>query len=235
MSEWVPESERSTAWYLFNKLFKCSTPYMAGRDVGHIKQMGAVTTGDAQRDKDIYNSSISKMLTIARMAELHQQGVPVRVPSNEDAEIIYRHVEEHLLAWLDRVQTSLNPIRAPIQDLIVLDKFAGSLFEHARYVLTNKYDMSSLFEKSLAGAISRDTLVECMVTQERIDEIRSAIDKRPDSDDRLKAFEEQLPTRDGMGDAFTRVMANRQHGCRRTTPNAPATTSAGRFAERWGK
>jgi hypothetical protein len=66
------------------------------------------------------------------MAELWNTGACVALVKAQDAYTIYNDIEKHLIAWKNKIEAQYNPGFVPEEDLMLLDRFATSMYEHAK-------------------------------------------------------------------------------------------------------
>ena len=81
---YIPEDQRDSAWWIWNKKFTCRIPYLQSMSTDYIRQFGVMVSGDPVRDKAIVSETITTMLTIAQMVEYFSKGVTVGVVKYED-------------------------------------------------------------------------------------------------------------------------------------------------------
>lgn len=125
------KSEKIWTWY-----YKCLVPDFQSRSAAHIAQNGVYVTGIKSLDKALKNDWVRRYLTIDKMVDFYQQGVTVRVIDVADTKDIYDTVQTHLTLWLDTIRTGLNISDAPISDLIVMDRFAATVYPFAKPLFT---------------------------------------------------------------------------------------------------
>lgn len=152
MSAYVPESERTTAWWLFNKLFMCRVPYLQTMSAEYIREYGVLASGDPVRDKALGSETITTMLSIAKMIEYFSKGVTVGVVRYEDTKKIYEYISNHLQAWKRELEYSVNA-DAPVEDLLLMDRFASAVYVHARHQFTQDY-ADGIIARRLTGGMS---------------------------------------------------------------------------------
>lgn len=129
-------NETDTTVLLWEHLFKCRIPNLQTMSPEYIKQVGIFKTGDPGIDREIANQWITTMLSIAKMTEYFSEGVPIKVVKYEDVKTIYTYISRHLDAWKDQIQNGMNIGDAPIEDLILLDQFANTVYDRAKYQFT---------------------------------------------------------------------------------------------------
>lgn len=152
MERWVPEHERDTRWPIFNCLFYCRVPYLASRTVDDIKQFGMPISGDAAYDRQTANELVHRMITINQMIDYHQRGVQVEVVDPADTKKIYEHISAHLTAWANVLEGSLNKGNAPVDELLMMDNFANTVYSHAKYHFP-KEQVDSVFARRMGGVM----------------------------------------------------------------------------------
>lgn len=140
--------DKDTSYYLWEILFQCRLPETATVTELEYRVRGMATTGNPEMDRDIGNQLKLMWLPIHQMVEYHRVGVPVRLVKIDDAQVIYGYVQNHLEAWLTRVQHSYNDREVPVDDLVALDNFANDVYSHVKF-----NTKTALLENSLSRAI----------------------------------------------------------------------------------
>lgn len=138
MSTWVPENKRTTAWYLWNSKFHCRVSNIQTMSVEYLAEVGMPSIGDPIHDTQTANELVDRMLSVSQMVEYHQHGVNIHVIKYEDTKRIYELISNHLNAWKQQLENGFNIRGAPIEDLILLDKFANVVYKHAKYQFTTE-------------------------------------------------------------------------------------------------
>lgn len=149
MGAYVPPDKRDTAWYLFNELFMVRVNPNKIRTVEEIKLYGTPTTGNEDKDRELAKVEELRMLSIAQMEDIYNQGYPVKIVEYSDTEKIYTLVSKHLVAMRNLMGMSENFNNNPetLKELIRLDQFAGAMFDHARYEMKHDVPQSSLIAR----------------------------------------------------------------------------------------
>lgn len=143
---YVPEDQRTTAWYLFNKRFQVRIPDQATRSLEEIKQFGVPTTGDPVIDREMSKDWGMRYLCIAEMEDIFNRGYDVKVLRYSETKVIYELISNHLLEFRRFFETVMNN-RVPdetIEELIRLDKFAAAVYEPAKHLFTREIAQSIL-------------------------------------------------------------------------------------------
>ena len=161
MSTWIKESQRTTDWYIFNKLYMCMVKNIDSMSVDYIRMFGHPASGDDQSDRETANELVIRMLSIEQMAEYYKNGVTVQIVNPKDTKDIYERISAHLLAWKEMMRTSFNNRAAPVDDLLLLDKLATVVYSHAGPLLTTT-DVQSLLARRTGGvmSISRENIMK---------------------------------------------------------------------------
>ena len=163
MSKWVPENQRDTSYYIFNEKYRCTVPYIDMRSSDHIKMFGMPSTGIKEIDREAASERIDTYLSINQMIEYFKRGALVGVRKVSDTKAIYERITDHLNAWKLQLKNGLNNGDAPIDDLILMDKFANSVYAHAKYQFTSEI-IESLLLRQMNNIMpfNRDSLINNM-------------------------------------------------------------------------
>ena len=145
----VAPVERDTTFYLWDVQWRCRVPQLQTTDEDYIRHFGTPTTFNAAFDRELSQQWIDTMLSIAKMVEYHQRGIPVKVVKFEDMKAIYDHIENHLRAWINNVQNNLNIGDVPIDDLIAMNEFANTIYPIARSLHTEDTSINSSFMRAI--------------------------------------------------------------------------------------
>lgn len=161
MTQWVEESKRDTRWWIFHKQFLCRVSNIQSMSVEYLKMFGMPSSGDPYYDKQTANELIMRMLTIDDMVEFFRNGVSVYVCNVADTKEIYERITNHLMAWKHQLEHGFHTRGAPLDDLILLDRFAVAVYKHAKYQFTPDIvdsimarRMSSILKTSRADILS---------------------------------------------------------------------------------
>lgn len=121
---------------LFDYLYRVSMPYQLTRHEEDIRKFGTRITGVKAIDSDINNQWFVTMISVAEMTKYFEEGVPIKISYEKDIKEIYESISEHIHAWKVQLEHGINIGDAPIKDLVMLDQFANSIYEHAKYQFT---------------------------------------------------------------------------------------------------
>lgn len=133
----TPIERVDTTIKIFDYLYRVRINYMLSRSVEDLRQNGMTISGIASYDADIKNQMINMQLSIAQMVDYFAEGVPVYVTDPKDTREIYESISAHIYAWKSRLERGINIGDAPIEDLINMDKFANSVYAHAKFLICN--------------------------------------------------------------------------------------------------
>ncbi len=141
-----------------NYYYKCRFSYLQSRTVEDIKNTGVVVTGIREIDKDIDNQLITSYLTIEQMVNYFKQGVSIRLVSQADVKTIYAAIDDYLESWKSQLTRGVNIGGAPFEYLIAMDRFANTIYEHAKYHFTEDA-ISSVMARHLSeiGGLNGNT------------------------------------------------------------------------------
>jgi hypothetical protein len=133
---------------LWDYYFRVKVPYLATRSPTELKYYGTTLTGVKSMDNDIPNQEIITMMPICRMVDLFKEGISIKILHAPDVETIYNYISQHLNYWINELEKGINIRGAPIEDLILMDKFANEVYSHAKYHFT-KNVVDCLFASKL--------------------------------------------------------------------------------------
>ena len=120
---------------LWESSYLVRVPSLQARSREHVALYGVYITGIKNIDQALANDWMTTYMSIARMVELFDEGVAVRIVKESDVQRIYEAIEAHLRAWSAYLQKGVNVHDAPIEDLLAMDRFAQSLFPYAKPIL----------------------------------------------------------------------------------------------------
>lgn len=196
MTAYVPENQRDTAWYLFNKLFMCRVPLLQSMSPDYIRHFGIPISGDPVRDRAFTSEMHTSMIPISKMVEYFKNGVTVRVAKHEDTKAIYQIISNHLVAWKRELEVGLNNRNAPLEELVLLDKFASAVYPHAIQHMTDDFMTGVVADRMLNGMrVNKNNLFMRKPT----DPVTPVNQKEPD--------EPKKPERESLADVFAQRRA----------------------------
>lgn len=125
-------TEYSPAFKIFHFWWYIIVPQSAMYNVNDYEYFGIPTTGQRDWDLALANEKHQRAVTIAEMAQLVTDGVPLTLNDPNDAAKIYKLIGEHLTDWRDALVSRLKPPKPPLEGLYELNKLAGLLMPVAR-------------------------------------------------------------------------------------------------------
>lgn len=192
-----------TTSLLWEYYFKVRMPYLQTRSLQDIRNTGVAVTGIREIDNDIPNQQLTTMLTIAQMAEYFKEGVSIRVVHYEDIKTIYEYISQHIHVWKSRLERGINIGNAPVEDLILLDQFANTIYDHA------KYQFTADIADSLIGqhfAKTQRATVNNFFNSRTIGHLNKPANFT--YQDKYQSKEEEYPERDSLGEFFKHRLMN---------------------------
>jgi hypothetical protein len=138
--------------HIWDHLYKVRVPYLATMSEEYIKQFGVPTSGDKKIDREQMRQLITTYMPIAKMVDLFKQGTNIRLVEPDAPKKIYEAVSKYLDYCRDILENEINVADAPLEDLLAMDHFANSVYEHAKYHM-----VSSNPSSHLANALSKFT------------------------------------------------------------------------------
>ena len=137
------------------------------------------TTEDKEFDRQLARQPAKFWLNCAQMAELCHNGYPVSLVEYNDSLTVYTYVQNHLEQAMKALLGSMHVLEAPLDDLMILEEFAGRVFAHARFLmpkgqgpapgLITGLDLSGLGETSIFKVATAKTLKEAIAPVEEDD------------------------------------------------------------------
>lgn len=125
---------RDTTVGIWDYLYKVRIPDLQSRSVEDIRENGVRITGVEHIDKAMSKNKRTVYINIDEMVEYYRNGVPIQVIDPKDTKAIYDAISKHIYAWQDYIKNGVNLGSAPIEDLILMDQFANTVYEHAKYL-----------------------------------------------------------------------------------------------------
>lgn len=132
---------------IFDRRFLSKLPDVSVRSIDEVRMYGTYSTGVKEVDRALTNQWTTVMLTINEMVEKYKDGTMVRITQMGDVKIIYDIITQHLNRMKYFLSYGLNVGKIPIDDLILLDRFANDLYPYARPQFTRDTYNSILADK----------------------------------------------------------------------------------------
>ena len=201
MPTWVPPEQRDTRWYIWSELFQVRISNIENMSLDYLKHFGMPAIGESQYDQATANELITTMIPIARMVDCFEKGVKVYISKPSDTKIIYDHIQAHLIAWKQKLEDGMNVRDAPIKDLMMMDKFANAIYEHAKYEFTEAH-VDSIMARRMSGSLrlTRTKVLGNFTPQATT--INQATKEEKEDSEKTKVEESKYPKRVSMAETF---------------------------------
>lgn len=135
---------------IFDTIFMVRVPSISTYDPKMVEEFGSRTTGDKSMDDELLESTTVVGISIDKMLDLHDQGYSISVLNTSDMERIYNKIQDHLNAWRTHLTISVHVGKAPIDDLVKLDKFATTIFSNGGNILRPN-ELQDIFASQLTN------------------------------------------------------------------------------------
>ncbi len=149
-----PDDQHTAAYKLWHYTFEWIVAQMHLVDQNVIQQFGVVTTGDKLSDRALAEQPIRVQLSPAAVAEMVEEGIPVRIANPPDAAKIYKIIHQHLKDWEHAARMDMHINRVPRDWLLRFDFLAGEIYPHAKPYLTEN-PFHGRFFGALDGLMNR--------------------------------------------------------------------------------
>lgn len=113
---------------IFKKVYKARVPIISTYSEHELDVVGIPMNVIGDSNKNSYNELVLTMITINDMVEKYNNGFNINIIEEKDMKEIYHVIQKHLEAWQAFKVHSLNQTAIPVDDLILLDKFASEIF-----------------------------------------------------------------------------------------------------------
>lgn len=150
-----------TGKHIWEALFLASVQFKDSMSEDYIRLFGMPTVGDSSIDREMHTQPIYTFMTIDKMVEYFRRGIAVSIQNHSDTKRIYEIISNYINAWKHHLDRGINIGGAPIEDLILLDRFASTVFEHAVQHITPEYLKSDALKDLSGGGMwkGRDSFV----------------------------------------------------------------------------
>lgn len=170
----IDTSEHPSWWYIFEPRFLARTIQLARSYIDKNMPDEVPTTSDREMDRLLQMQPANFWLTVTQMAELCQLGFPLDLVEYNDSLKVYTYVQNHLETAMRSLMSGMNAADPEtLEDLMVLEEFAGRVFAHARFLMgkvesgevsmISGLTLAGLGENSIFKAASNKTLDSSVV------------------------------------------------------------------------
>ncbi len=125
---------------LFKELFRISLKQKDVYSIEEQREFGSISTGDKNIDDALNNSYINIYATINDMVEMYRNGVSFKLLDGGDSKIIFEVISEHTGRWRDALKYAMNMGKSPVEDLILMESFIGTIYDRAKFEYLKKED-----------------------------------------------------------------------------------------------
>lgn len=136
----------TAAYQIFFNTYRCRGPRIHLVSAVHFEQIGVGGTGDKGLDNQLFKEELSMYINIARMVELHYDGIAFIIENPNDSVEIYKLIKQHLTDWDLELHHTVNRKEPPIDALIAMDEFASTLWGVAKYQVKEEIHTNSLMQ-----------------------------------------------------------------------------------------
>ena len=116
--------------------------FLNARSINDVKARGVRVTGIKRFDNEVKHEVVRAWLSINEMLGLYKRGIDVGIINRSDVVKIYEAVQDHLYEAISSTKQSINVPVKILEDLVDLDKFARSIYEHAKFDFSQKPEVS---------------------------------------------------------------------------------------------
>lgn len=116
---------------IFERYYMVGIRFKDTMSIEDVKKFGVPTVGIKEHDERVMNDLCDRYMKICEMVEYYKNGIPLVVRNPKETEDIYNVINAYLRGWHDFLEGSINTGNVPIDDLVNLDRFASSVYEHA--------------------------------------------------------------------------------------------------------
>lgn len=116
--------------------------FLNARSINDVKARGVRVTGIKRFDNEVKHEVVRAWLSINEMLGLYKRGIDVGIINRSDVVKIYEAVQDHLYEAISSTKQSINVPVKILEDLVDLDKFARSIYDHAKFDFSQKPEVS---------------------------------------------------------------------------------------------
>lgn len=143
---------------IFEKRYRVSVRQRDAISIEEQRAMGVTRTGDRKLDEMLDNSYQYVFLTIDDMVEMFRNGVEMTLTNSEDSKKIFEAISNHTGFWRSELKFSYNMGDAPVEDLILMEKFASAVYVHARFEFEKRPEFNAATGTLASFLYSRQSL-----------------------------------------------------------------------------
>lgn len=118
---------------IFEKTYKVKIKSRDTISIEEQRMFGVIGTGDKHIDKALANEMRYAYITINDMVEYFREGISFYLTAEEDSKTIFEAVTAHTSNWRAALKYAYNMGDSPVEDLILMEKFASGIYAHAKF------------------------------------------------------------------------------------------------------
>lgn len=140
----------SAAYKLFHMFYLCYVPRNEMMDDNDFEYFGVAMSGNREWDEKLATAPELTNISVAEMAQLIKDGVPLTLCDPKDSVAIYKLIMEHLKDWRDALESStLVALIPPLEGLAEFNQLAAMMVPIARcHGLVESYDRTNRMVRS---------------------------------------------------------------------------------------
>lgn len=186
MTRYIPKDQRDPRYYIFNVMFDVRIQNLHLRTEEEVRLFGTPTVGNKAYDRQAAMEFTHVRRSIAQMAELFKENVPIKVIDPAQTKTIYEHISTYLNAWKVEMEVGMNFNKVPRDDLLLLDRFAQEIYPHACWhfkvdtfdsILARRLGSINSFTPSSLLKTNKPVVAEADVPAEERFPVRKRFDK----------------------------------------------------------
>jgi len=147
------DTMKSAGYRVFHSKYQCRIPEFAIYSDSVIENFGVITSGDEDLDRSRAKCMSHAIRTIAELAELHANQIPIEVDDDDVGGEMYQLIVAHLNEVKEFRNSNIIGKVPPIEDLVKLDKFAGFIYPRAKINHDDNYEETSELIKFLTQGV----------------------------------------------------------------------------------
>lgn len=155
---YIPPNKRGPRYPIFHVDYLCRVPAMAARTPEEIEMFGTPASSDEQADATMLNERILTYLTIGQMVAYFARGIDVGLVTYGDSKKIYHAITDYLTQWKEIMDRTMLTRDVPVDDLILLDEFANSIYEYAKYQIKGDAFLDKFLSR-VSMRVTRDSIL----------------------------------------------------------------------------
>lgn len=123
---------------IFEKQYRVMVMQGNLHSIEYIREMGTLGSGDPNIDHNQQNTLVPIYITINTMVEYFRDSINLYMTPGDDSKNIYEAIVNHTSVWRAALRDAFNIGSAPIEDLILMEQFAASVYENAKFEYFDK-------------------------------------------------------------------------------------------------